>query len=1033
MANSPEIAVAYVSIVPEIQGFARQLREQIVGPAGDAGADAGNAAGEEMSGSLKDKLKAGAAIAAVAAGAVLAKGLTDAFEQASVTKKMQAQLGATGKEAEKYGKIAGKLYTSGVVDNFQEGADAIKAAMQSGIAPPGATNAQLQEIATKASDVAKTFDQDLGGVTNAVSQMMRTGLAKSSDEAFDILTKGFQSGANKADDLLDTMNEYGTQFRKMGLDGSTAMGLINQAIAGGARDADIAADAIKEFSIRAVDGSQTTIDGFKALGLNADDMAKKFGAGGKSASGALDLTLDRLRAIKDPVERNAAAVNLFGTQAEDLGDALFKMDPSAAATKLGEVGGAADRMGKTLRNGPMHELQVFTRELQQGLVSVMGTYVIPAIKTGADIFLTYLVPAFSSALKFASDWSPVLTGLAVLIGGLTLAVKAAAIQTAIFNGVTKVTTFFTNAWAVAQGILNAVMALNPFVLVAIALAALVAGIVVAYNKSETFRKIVQTAFKAVGDAGMWLWNNALKPAFTWIGDKAVWLWKNIIKPYFTFMVNYWKTVGGVAKSLYSDYIKPVFDWIADKAKWLWNKGVKPAFDSLKKGVGLVGDAFGKAKDAVKTAWDKLESIAKKPISFIINTVYNKGIVGVWNKVAGAFGAPKLDEFHPKGFARGGILPGMSSWRQGDDQLVPMRKGEGVYVSEAMRDPYERARLFAVNRAAMRGESLAKFREPGFAKGGVVGEGFAKGGIFGWIGNALQGAGSAAWEKIKKGASWLGDTLESSARAGVKHVVDPLLRKIPGSSTMFGKAVRGIPNKIIDSIFGYSKEADKRVEATGVGGKGTRQALTWAKRQAGKPYIWGGVGPKGFDCSGFMSAIQNVIMGKPANRRVWATGAFSGANAPGGWVRGMKAPFMVGITNAGVGHTAGTLNGVNVESRGGDGVVVGSRARSYRDALFTDWYGFKPSKKYDNGGWLMPGARMTANETGKPEPVFTASQWSVLSTLAARGAEASSGGLQDGARIVLVTEGGTFEAYVDQRADKRIETGLTGPAALGRAL
>jgi hypothetical protein len=89
--------------------------------------------------------------------------------------------------------------------------------------------------------------------------------------------------------------------------------------------------------------------------------------------------------------------------------------------------------------------------------------------------------------------------------------------------------------------------------------------------------------------------------------------------------------------------------------------------------------------------------------------------------------------------------------------------------------------------------------------------------------------------------------------------------------------------------------------------------------------------------------------------------------------------------------------------------------------------------YDSGGWLQPGATLSVNASGKPEPVFTAGQWSVLSTLAARGAEGHSGGITDGTRLTLVTEGGSFEAYVDRRADDRIKSGLTGPAALGRTL
>jgi phage-related minor tail protein len=1056
---APEIAVAYVSIVPSLEGFQRQLRNQIVGPSADAGSEAGSS----MGGKLKGALLAGAAGAALAAGAVIVKGLGDAIDQANITSKLQAQLGASGKDAAKYGKLAGKLYSSGVSDTFQDAADAIKSVMQSGIAPPGATVKQLESIATKASDVAGIFDQDLGGVTNAVSQMLRTGLAKNATEAFDLITKGFQSGADKGGDFLDTINEYGVQFQKAGLDGSTAIGLINQAIKGGARDSDIAADAIKEFSIRAIDGSKSTKDGFKALGLSAGDMAAKFGKGGKSATAALDTTLDRLRNIKDPIKRSAAATALFGTQSEDLGKALHAMDPSEAAKGLGKFAGSTEKAGKTIRSGPSHEIQVFQRRLQQGLVAVLGKYVVPAITSMAHAANTYLVPALKAIISaatdvftFLRDAAPWLAPLAIAIGGITLALNAQAIATglvtavmSVYRAASLIGIAVTNGMAVAQGLLNAVMALNPFVLVAIALAALVAGIVIAYKRSETFRAIVQKCWegikfavklawdnvlkpifelfvwqiKLVGKIAMWLWEKAIKPAFGWIAGNVASTWKDKIKPAFEALKLGVKKVGEKFKDLYNGFIKPVAKWIADKVASTWKDKIKPAFEALKLGVKTVGESFKKAKDAIKTQWDKLQEIAKKPIRFIINTIYNKGIVPVWNRIAGAFGAPKLSTLNIKGFATGGILPGYTPGR--DVHMAALSGGEAIMRPEwtrAMGPGYVNSMNAAARSGGVGGVRAA-------IAGGMPA--FKDGGIFGWIGNAAStaaGWGSSAWEKAKEGASWLKDGIKSSAIAGMNSLVKPLIDKISGSSSLYKDMVTKVPRKMISSIVDFGGKADSKSAAAGMGGKGVKAALAWARTQNGKPYQWGGNGNPSWDCSGLMSAIESVIRGEKPHRR-WATGSFSGRNAPAGWVEGMKAPFMIGVTNAGVGHTAGTLNGVNVESRGGGGVIVGSRARSYMDPLFTNRYGFAPSKKYDNGGWLQPGATQTVNKTGRPEAVLTSGQWSSLATLATSG----GGGLQPGDRLVLVTGGGEFEAYVDRRADSRIKSTLVDPASLGRTL
>jgi hypothetical protein len=353
---------------------------------------------ESGSGSIQkfaDKAASVMAMAGAAAGVALVAGFAEAAEQMNATSMLQAQLGTTGKVAAQQGKLAGKLFSKGVTDSFQEGADAIKAISQNGLAPPGTTIKQLESIATKAIDLSKVFGQEVGPVSASVSQMLRTGLVKSADEAFDILSKGFQNGANKADDLLDTMNEYGTQFRKAGVSGKQALGIISQGMQAGARDADIVADAIKEFSIRAVDGSKLSAQGFKDLGLSATEMTNGFAKGGKTANGILDITLDKLRNVKDPVKQAAIATALFGTQSEDLGKALFKLDPSKAVGAMGAVGGGAKKLGDTLRSGPIYEFQKLQRTIRQSFVDFLTGQVAPA----AMGFITFMKGSFVPGMQ----------------------------------------------------------------------------------------------------------------------------------------------------------------------------------------------------------------------------------------------------------------------------------------------------------------------------------------------------------------------------------------------------------------------------------------------------------------------------------------------------------------------------------------------------------------------------------------------------------------------------------------------------------
>jgi phage-related minor tail protein len=1102
----PNVGYATIQIIPSVRGISDELRRQLAGPA----ADAGDQAGQESGSRFSERWKAGLAAAGIAAGALLVAATVSAVEKERLSDKLSAQLGLSGKGAKQAGKVAGDLYSKAVVDSFEDGAAAVRAVMSSGLIPEKATTKSIEAITTKVADLANTFEQDLTGTANAASQMIRTGLAKDGATALDLLTAGFQSSADKAGDFVDTINEYGTQFRKAGLDGATAIGILNQAIAAGARDADIAADAIKEFTIRAVDGSKTSADGFKALGLNADDMAKKFALGGAAANGVLDITLDRLRSVKDPVKQSQTAVALFGTQAEDLGAALLAIDPTTAAASLDKVGGAAKRVGDTIRGNTSTELKILQRQIMGTLGTVVTAVVLPALN-GLITGIRAVASFVGAVVGWFREWGLWLAPLAVLIGGVTLALNAQAIATGLVTAVFSIYraailagTAVTQGFAAAQALLNAVMALNPITLIVIGLVALGVALVVAYRKSETFRKIVQgvwsaiqtgwsflwdnylkpgfealmvglraigtaaswlwtsvlspvfsfiatagkilataivvlvvtpivlafrllaavgewlwgvlkpvfsgigaaavwlwnngikplgqnviTIFRAIGAIGMWLWRNAIGPAIRGIGSIASWLYHSVIKPTGANIVATLRTLGAAGTWLWKNAISPAISGISATISWLYDKAIKPIMDRGRTAVRLFGAAFTAAKDVIGTQWDKVRNLARKPIQFVVDTVYNKGIVGVWNKVAGAFGAPKLDTFK---FATGGVLPGYTPGR--DVHLAALSGGEAV-----MRPEWTRAvgpgYVNSMNAAARGGGVRGVQRALGLP-------GFADGGIFGWV----KGAASKTLDLAKSGVSWLKDGVKESALAGMNSMVRPLIDKISGSASLYRDMVSGIPKRMLSAIFSFSGEADKKLAAAGIGGKSYKAGLSWARTQAGKPYQWGGNGNPSWDCSGFLSAIESVIRGQKPHRR-WATGAFSGNAAPAGWRRGTKSPYMIGITNAGVGHTAGTLNGINVESRGGDGVIVGNRARSYRDPLFTDVYGLK----YDQGGWLQPGITRAVNATGQPEAVLTARQWHV----AQRAVAAASGGLQPGDPLTLVVDGYEFHGYVDARA------------------
>jgi hypothetical protein len=345
--------------------------------AGEAGAAAGDEAGGGLMSGLVGALDSTPIVGAIVgigalAAAGLAKAVSDGLAVEARQDRLQALADLSEGEAAKVGRAAGEAYAGNFGESIESNMDTARIALQGGLLDPGATVRQSQQVIQSLAGIANVLDEDVRPVSVAVTQLLKTGLVKTADEAFDLLATGAREGINAQEDLLDTLTEYPALFQRLGLTGPEALGLINQGLKAGARNSDLAADALKEFQIRATDGSKASAEGFRALGLDAEEMTAKIAAGGQGARDGLDVVLDKLREIEDPVARNAAAVALFGTQAEDLGEALFAMDLSSAVQQLDGVAGSAQQMFDTLGDNDAAKMESAKRNIEVAADGIKG-------------------------------------------------------------------------------------------------------------------------------------------------------------------------------------------------------------------------------------------------------------------------------------------------------------------------------------------------------------------------------------------------------------------------------------------------------------------------------------------------------------------------------------------------------------------------------------------------------------------------------------------------------------------------------------
>ncbi|MFE1425739.1 peptidoglycan DD-metalloendopeptidase family protein [Streptomyces fungicidicus] len=317
----------------------------------------------------------------------------------------------------------------------------------------------------------------------------------------------------------------------------------------------------------------------------------------------------------------------------------------------------------------------------------------------------------------------------------------------------------------------------------------------------------------------------------WI--KKIWdaVWENTIGR----VVSAAKTVGdkvsGFARGV-RDKFNDAKRWASEKWNNLWS-GVSGTVASMRKAVegrvkGFKDKVVGFFEDAVKgvkTAWNKLKDVAKAPVKFLIETVFNEGLRKVWNNTAAKLpGIGKIDAMKlPKGWgaATGAIVPTeiLPGYTPGRDVhrfvsptggVIDLSGGEAIMRPEVTQ-VMGRSGVNALNAAARQG-GVAGVQS--LLASGLPHRAYWGGGIWDDITNnpvtrGIKKVAGKGADLLEKGADW--------ARGGVADLAEKTLKTLLGVKSLtvdtknqiWSKLVGNIPvvlgDKIVDFIRGKETE------------------------------------------------------------------------------------------------------------------------------------------------------------------------------------------------------------------------------------
>ena len=515
------------------------------------------------------------------------------------------------------------------------------------------------------NDKLDKFDNKVGKTESSGSKLGSTfkamALANLAANAVTKVTGDLNSLVSESIKASDAMDKFRSTMKFAGLDNSA----IEKSAAAVKKYADdtvydldvvanttaqLAANGIKDYdgltqaagNLNAVAGGNA--DTFKSVAMVMTQTASAGKLTGENWRQLSDAIPGASGKIQEALKKNGAYTGDFRKaleqgkiSADEFNQAIMDLGMTdvakEAATSTKTIEGAIGNMKAGIVTSIMEIIDAIGKDRITGAITALGTFI-----TNGLGLLKIIIPPVISALTWLFDLINRNQAIVSAMAGAFIGFKAAlAIEKGI-NAVSAALNAFKaaqKAATLAQAALNAVMAINPFTIIVVAITALVALLIYLWHTNEGFRNAVKAIWEGIKAAFVQAWE-AIKAAWAGAAEFFSGIWSGIksgVQGIVQWIAQTWS--GAV------DVLKVVWDSISTAATTAWNFIIQSIMSVVQPFINTFVNGWNILKDGINGVWNGIKSIFQGAWEFIKSVVLGAALL-IIDVVSGNFSKLKAD-------------------------------------------------------------------------------------------------------------------------------------------------------------------------------------------------------------------------------------------------------------------------------------------------------------------------------------------------------------------------------------------------------